>query len=80
MPRSSPSAAPAAKLGTFDLSGCDMYVNGTPVLHVHGQHPLGEDLQVYYALSPEASAEIGLGDEHLYAEMARRWASGRSCR
>jgi hypothetical protein len=27
--------------------------------------------KVYYALSPEASAEIGLGDEHLYAEMAR---------
>jgi hypothetical protein len=27
--------------------------------------------KVYYALSPEASSEIGLGDEHLYAEMSR---------
>jgi tRNA(Arg) A34 adenosine deaminase TadA len=27
--------------------------------------------KVYYALSPQASSEIGLGDEHLYAEMAR---------
>ena len=40
------------------------------MLHVHGRHPLGKDFQGY-ALSPEASAEIGLGDEHLYAEMAR---------
>jgi tRNA(Arg) A34 adenosine deaminase TadA len=27
--------------------------------------------KVYYALSPQASSEIGLGDQHLYAEMAR---------
>jgi tRNA(Arg) A34 adenosine deaminase TadA len=27
--------------------------------------------RVYYALSMEASNEVGLGDEHFYAELAR---------
>jgi len=60
-----------AKLGTFDLSGCDMYVNGTPCCMCMGSILWAKISKVYYALSPEASAEIGLGDEHLYAEMAR---------
>ena len=60
-----------AKLGTFDLSGCDMYVNGTPCCMCMGSILWARISKVYYALSPEASAEIGLGDEHLYAEMAR---------
>ena len=60
-----------AKLETFDLSGCDMYVNGTPCCMCMGSILWAKISKVYYALSPEASAEIGLGDEHLYAEMAR---------
>jgi guanine deaminase len=60
-----------AKLGTFDLSGCEMYVNGTPCCMCMGSILWARIAKVYYALSPEASAEIGLGDEHLYAEMAR---------
>ena len=60
-----------AKLGTFDLSGCEMYVNGTPCCMCMGSILWAKISTVYYALSPEASAEIGLGDEHLYAEMAR---------
>ena len=60
-----------AKLETFDLSGCDMYVNGTPCCMCMGSILWARISKVYYALSPEASAEIGLGDEHLYAEMAR---------
>jgi tRNA(Arg) A34 adenosine deaminase TadA len=60
-----------AKLATFDLSGCDMYVNGTPCCMCMGSILWARISRVYYALSPEASAEIGLGDEHLYAEMAR---------
>jgi len=59
------------KLGTFDLSGCEMYVNGTPCCMCMGSILWAKISKVYYALSPEASGEIGLGDEHLYAEMAR---------
>jgi tRNA(Arg) A34 adenosine deaminase TadA len=60
-----------ATLGTFDLTGCEMYVNGTPCCMCMGSILWAKISKVYYALSPEASAEIGLGDEHLYAELAR---------
>jgi guanine deaminase len=60
-----------AKLKTFDLSGCEMYVNGTPCCMCMGSILWAKIAKVHYALSPEASAQIGLGDEHLYAEMAR---------
>ena len=59
------------KLKTFDLSGCEMYINGTPCCMCMGSILWAKISTVYYALGPEASAEIGLGDEHLYAEMAR---------
>jgi tRNA(Arg) A34 adenosine deaminase TadA len=60
-----------AKLGTFDLTGCEMYINGTPCCMCMGSILWAKISKVYYALSPEASSEVGLGDEHLYAEMAR---------
>ena len=59
------------KLKTFDLSGCEMYINGTPCCMCMGSILWAKISKVYYALSPEVSAEIGFGDEHLYAEMAR---------
>ena len=59
------------KLNTFDLSGCEMYINGTPCCMCMGSILWAKISKVYYALSPEVSAEIGFGDEHLYAEMAR---------
>jgi tRNA(Arg) A34 adenosine deaminase TadA len=61
----------SATLGTFDLTGCEMYVNGTPCCMCMGSILWAKISKVYYALSAEASADIGLGDEHLYAEMAR---------
>jgi tRNA(Arg) A34 adenosine deaminase TadA len=48
-----------------------MYVNGTPCCMCMGSILWARISKVYYALSPEASSEIGLGDEHLYAELAR---------
>ena len=59
------------KLNTFDLSGCEMYVNGTPCCMCMGSILWARISKVYYALSPDASSDVGLGDEHLYAEMAR---------
>ena len=44
-----------AKLGTFDLSGCEMYVNGTPCCMCMGSILWAHISKVYYALSPEAS-------------------------
>jgi guanine deaminase len=61
----------SAKLKTFDLSGCDMYVNGTPCCMCMGSILWARISRVYYALGPAASSEIGLGDEHLYAEISR---------
>ncbi|PWT93710.1 MAG: hypothetical protein C5B56_00280 [Proteobacteria bacterium] len=59
-----------AKLKTFDLSGCEMYINGTPCCMCMGSILWARISKVYYALSPKASADVGFGDEHLYAEMA----------
>jgi guanine deaminase len=60
-----------AKLKTFDLSGCEMYINGTPCCMCMGSILWARISKVYYALGPNASAEVGFGDEHFYAEVAR---------
>ena len=44
-----------AKLKSFDLSGCEMYVNGTPCCMCMGSILWARIAKVYYALSPEAS-------------------------
>jgi guanine deaminase len=63
------------KLNTFDLSGCEMYINGTPCCMCMGSILWSRISKVYYALSPDVSSEVGFGDEHLYAEMARPLAA-----
>jgi tRNA(Arg) A34 adenosine deaminase TadA len=60
-----------AKLKSFDLAGCEMYINGPPCCMCMGSILWARIDRVYYALSLEASNEIGLGDEHFYAELAR---------
>ena len=69
-----------AKLGTFDLSGLRDVRQRRAVLHVHGQHPVGEDLQGLLRAEPGSFGRDRPGDEHLYAEMARPLGDGRSSR
>jgi hypothetical protein len=69
-PKSSPFGA-SAKLKSFNLSGCDVCQRNA-LLHVHGKRILWARISKrLLRTQPEASSEIGLGDEHLYAEMAR---------
>lgn len=58
-------------LNTFDLSGCDMYINGPPCCMCFASILWAGISRVYYALSAQDSVDIGLGDQHLYDEMAR---------
>ena len=61
----------SAKLGTFDLSDCDIYTNGAPCCMCAAAMLWAGLRRSYYILPMEDSAAIGLGDEHLYAELAR---------
>ena len=60
-----------ANLKTFDLSGCELYVNGTPCCMCMASTLWARISRVYYALSAKASEEVGLSDAHLYAELSR---------
>ena len=61
----------SARLGTFDLSGCELYTNGTPCCMCMAASLWARIDRIYYALPEKASAEIGLGDRHLYDELGR---------
>ncbi len=61
----------SAKLGSFDLSDCDIYTNGAPCCMCAAAMLWARLRRSYYILPMEDSASIGLGDEHLYAELAR---------
>jgi tRNA(Arg) A34 adenosine deaminase TadA len=58
-------------LNTFDLSGCDLYVNGSPCCMCFASILWAGISRVFYLLSAKDAADIGLGDQHLYDEMAR---------
>ncbi len=58
-------------LDTFDLSGCDLYVNGPPCCMCFASILWAGISRVFYLLSAKDAADIGLGDQHLYDEMAR---------
>jgi guanine deaminase len=60
-----------AKLGTFDLSGCEIYINGTPCCMCMASMLWARIDRAYYILTEQDSAAIGLGDQHLYDEVAR---------
>ncbi len=59
------------RLGTFDLSGCDLYVNGAPCAMCLASCLWARIERMYYVLGYEDSALIGLDDTHIYAEVAR---------
>jgi guanine deaminase len=59
------------RLGTQDLSGTELYVNGVPCCMCMSSILWARIDRVHYVLSMEESAAIGLGDDHFYAELAR---------
>jgi guanine deaminase len=61
----------SARLKTFDLSDCDIYTNGAPCCMCASAMLWARLRSSYYVLPMEDSAAIGLGDDHLYAELAR---------
>lgn len=61
----------SAKLERFDLSDCDIYTNGAPCCMCASAMLWARLRRSYYVLPMEDSAAIGLGDDHLYAELAR---------
>ncbi|MGA7324854.1 MAG: nucleoside deaminase [Rhodomicrobium sp.] len=61
----------SAKLNTFDLSDCDLYTNGAPCCMCMSAALWARIRTLYYILGMEESAAIGLGDDHLYEELAR---------
>ena len=61
----------SAKLRSFDLSGCEIYINGTPCCMCMASMLWARISRAYYILTEEDSASIGLGDAHLYEEVSR---------
>jgi guanine deaminase len=59
------------KLGTFDLSDCDIYTNGAPCCMCAAAMLWARVRKSYYILSMDDSDKIGLGDSDFYAELAR---------
>ena len=57
-------------LGTHDLSGAELYVNGVPCCMRMSSILWARIDRVRYVLSMEDSAAIGLGDDPFYAELA----------
>jgi tRNA(Arg) A34 adenosine deaminase TadA len=60
-----------AKLGTHDLSGAEMYINGTPCCMCMGSMLWANIARAYYCLSEGDSESIGFGDRPFYDEVAR---------
>ncbi len=63
--------AQGKNLNTFDLSGCDLYVNGPPCCMCFASIMWAGISRVFYRLSAKDAEDIGLGDQHVYEEMAR---------
>jgi tRNA(Arg) A34 adenosine deaminase TadA len=61
----------SAALQSFDLSDCDIYTIGAPCCMCASAILWARLKRSYYVLPMEDSAAIGLGDDHLYAELAR---------
>lgn len=59
------------RLGTFDLSGCDLYVNGPPCCMCLGAILWAGVSRVFYTLDMQACVDIGLPHEHLFDDFSR---------
>lgn len=60
-----------AALGTFDLSGCELYVNGEPCPMCVGAIHWARLDRVYYATTREDAAAIGFDDSRILEELCR---------
>lgn len=61
----------AAALGSRDLSGCDVYVNGMPCPMCYSAMYWAGLRKLYYACTAEQLARIvGIDDSELYADLA----------
>lgn len=54
------------KLGTFDLSGCELYTTGYPCPQCMGATQWSRIKKVYYACNLKDTAEIGFDDQEFY--------------
>jgi guanine deaminase len=59
------------KLGTFNLQGCEIYINGTPCCMCLGSMLWARIDRAYYTLLEKDSEAIDLGDRHFYDEVGR---------
>lgn len=60
----------AAKLGTFDLAGCEIYTSCEPCPMCLGAIYWGHLDKVYYANDRKDAAAIGFDDDFIYKEFA----------
>jgi len=67
----------SARLKTFNLSGCEIYINGTPCCMCMSSMLWARIDRAYHTLTAEDSAAIGMGDQHLYDEVGRPLAQRR---
>jgi len=61
----------AKNLQTYDLTGCDLYVNGPPCCMCLGSILWAHVSRVFYTLSMADSDDIGLPHEHLFEDFSR---------
>lgn len=61
----------AEHLQTYDLSGCDLYVNGPSCCMCLGAILLAQISRVFYVLSLKDCDDIGLSHAHLFEEFSR---------
>jgi tRNA(Arg) A34 adenosine deaminase TadA len=61
----------SAKLGTYDLSDCDLYTIGAPCCMCMSAMLWARIRKLYYILGMDESAAIGLGDTPFYEELVR---------
>lgn len=61
----------SAKLNTFNLAGCEIYINGTPCCMCMSSMLWARIDRAYYILEEKDSEAIGMGDRPFYEEVAR---------
>jgi tRNA(Arg) A34 adenosine deaminase TadA len=62
-------------LGTFDLSGCDIYASCEPCPMCLGAIYWSRVDHLYFAATKEDAAEIGFDDEFIYEEIGKSFQS-----
>ncbi len=60
-------------LGTFDLSGCELYASCEPCPMCLAAIYWARIDRLYYAAGREDAANAGFADEHIYSEISKDW-------